>query len=366
MIVIDGDYPMAYGAMVLNRDLTLPIDGIRSVAEDRGTMSCLPQMRCGRVAAAVVKICQRVQRGDCPLPGHRSGEQAYAAARADLAYYQILETRGHVRILRTRRNLQQHIDQWSTQQSTADLPVGLILGIEGADSILWPAQVHDWREVGVRVVSLAHYGMSAWCHGTGTGTDGGLVAGADKLLREMEDAGMILDVTHASDRSNQESLERFGGRVVATHHNCRTLVRGERQLPDHLLHAIIQRDGVVGVSMDTWMLYRAGIDWSNIPPDRRRLFPREAITLRDVADHVDYICQLAGNARHAAIGGDTDGQGGCQGAPADVDTVADYGKLAGVLKQRGYSVDDVENVMFKNWLRVLSAGMSDDEGSQNG
>ena len=365
MIVIDGDYPMAYGAMVLNRDLTLPIDGIRSVAEDRGTMSCLPKMRCGRVAAAVVKICQRVQRGDCPLPGHRSGEQAYAAARADLAYYQILETRGHVRILRTRHDLQQHIDQWSTQENTEDLPVGLILGIEGADSILWPEQVHDWREVGVRVVSLAHYGMSAWCHGTGTGTEGGLFAGADKLLREMEDAGMILDVTHASDRSNEESLEQFGGRVIATHHNCRTLVPGERQLPDHLLHAIIQRDGVVGVSMDTWMLYRAGIDWSNIPPDRRALFPREAITLNDVADHVDHICQLAGNSRHAAIGGDTDGQGGCEGAPADVDTVADYGKLADVLMQRGYSADDVENVMFKNWLRVLSAGMLDNEEANN-
>ena len=361
MIVIDGDYPMAYGAMVLNRDLTLPIAAIRSVAEDRGTMSCLPAMRCGRVAAAVVKICQRVQRGDCPLPGHRSGEQAYAAARADLAYYQILETRGHVRILRTRGNLQQHIEQWATSESTEDFPVGLILGIEGADSILWPEQVHEWREVGVRVVSLAHYGMSAWCHGTGTGAAGGLFAGADMLLRAMEDAGMILDITHASDRSNEESLERFGGRVIATHHNCRTLVPGERQLPDHLLHAVIQRDGVVGVSMDTWMLYRAGIDWSNIPPDRRRLFPREAITLNDVADHVDYICQLAGNSRHAAIGGDTDGQGGCEGAPADVDTVADYGKLAGVLMQRGYAIDDVENVMFKNWLRVLSAGMSDHE-----
>ena len=114
MIVIDGDYPMAYGAMVLNRDLTMPIDRIRSVAEDRGTMACLPEMRRGRVAAAIVKICQRVQRGDCPLPGHRSGEQAYVAARADLAYYQILETRGHARILRTGDELQQHIRQWST------------------------------------------------------------------------------------------------------------------------------------------------------------------------------------------------------------------------------------------------------------
>ena len=62
--------------------------------------------------------------------------------------------------------------------------MGFILGIEGADSILWPEQVHDWWDVGVRVVSLAHYGISAWYHGTGTGTDGGLFPGADKLKRE--------------------------------------------------------------------------------------------------------------------------------------------------------------------------------------
>ena len=146
MIVIDGDYPMAYGAMVLNRDLTLPIDGIRSVAADRRTMSCLPTMRCGRIAAAVVKICQSVQRGGCPLPGHRSGEQAYTAARADLAYYQILQTRGHVRILRTRHDLQQHIDQLLTQQSTEDLPVGLILGIERANQVPWRLTQLSHRE----------------------------------------------------------------------------------------------------------------------------------------------------------------------------------------------------------------------------
>jgi membrane dipeptidase len=361
MIVIDGDYPMAYGALVLNRDLTAPIETIRSEPEDVGTMSCLPEMRCGWIAAAVVKICQRVKRDDCPLPGHRTGEQAYAAARADLAYYQILEARGHARILRTGNELQEHICQWSGEEHTDDLPVGLILGIEGGDSILWPEHVHDWYAAGVRVVSLAHYGVSAWCHGTGTGTDGGLFAGTDRLLREMETVGMILDLTHASDRSNEESLELFGGHVIATHHNCRSLVPGERQLPDHLLQAIIDRDGVVGVSMDTWMLYRPGIDWSAIPGDRRELFPREAITLNDVADHVDHICQFAGNSRHAAIGGDTDGQGGCEGAPADVNTVADYARLADVLTARGYSADDVDNIMFRNWMRVFSTALPDAE-----
>ena len=103
--------------------------------------------------------------------------------------------------------------------------------------------------------------------------------------------------------------------------------------------------------MDTWMLYRPGLDWSLDIPSRRTVFPREAVTLEDLTDHLDHICQLAGNSMHAGIGGDTDGQGGCEGAPLEIDTVADYQKLTGVLENRGYSSVDIENVMYRNWQR---------------
>ena len=68
---------------------------------------------------------------------------------------------------------------------------------------------------------------------------------------------------------------------------------------------------------------------------------------------MDHVCQLAGNSKHAAIGGDTDGQGGSDGAPDDVDTVADYQKIADILAHRGYSSSDVENIMYKNWQRFF-------------
>ena len=77
--------------------------------------------------------------------------------------------------------------------------------------------------------------------------------------------------------------------------------------------------------------------------------------MQHVADHVDYICQLSGNSLHAAIGGDTDGQGGVDGAPAEVDTVADYQKLAPVLAARGYGESDIE----KNWLRFYEKHLPD-------
>jgi membrane dipeptidase len=80
-------------------------------------------------------------------------------------------------------------------------------------------------------------------------------------------------------------------------------------------------------------------------------------SLNDFVDHVDRVCQLAGHSRSAAIGADTDGQGGRAGAPREIDTVADYQKLAGVLAARGFAREDVENVMYRNWLRLFEKAL---------
>jgi membrane dipeptidase len=147
-------------------------------------------------------------------------------------------------------------------------------------------------------------------------------------------------------------MDNFTGPVISTHQNCRAITPGERQIPDELLRQIIDRGAVIGHSMDTWMLYRKGVDWANIPP-RRDVFPESAVTLEDYCDHIDHVCQMAGNSLHSAIGGDTDGQGGADGAPYEVDTVADYQKVAEILDGRGYKQDDIENIMFRNWQRFF-------------
>jgi len=362
MLIIDGDYPMCFGAMDLNRDLTLPLAHVRAAQADRfaaescpdnETMASLPEMRKACIAVAVVKVAARIHQLGNPLWGFRSSHTAYAAARGQLEYYRILETTGEARILGSSQNFKDHLKTWSEATQTEKLPVGFILGMEGADPILWPEQVQEWWTLGIRVISLSHYGVSTYCHGTGTGVSGGLFPSAKPLLQEMESLGMILDVTHASDESIRQSLEIFPGPILASHQNCRALVPGERQFPDDLLKVVIQRGGVIGVSMDSWMLYKPGLDWGAKIPPRRSVFPREAVTLEDLVDHIDHICKLAGNSLHAAIGGDTDGQGGSGGAPLGIDTVADYPKVADVMSRRGYSIEDVENVMYRNWQRFF-------------
>ncbi len=364
MLIFDGDYPMAL-AVAYNRDLTKPIAEVRAAppvrgstsrADDTQTMASLPEMRRGRVAAALVKVVVDQERPGSIIPGGpRSDDLAYARGMGQMAYYRVLEARGEVKFLRTRADVAEHFSRWEKAKATARLPVGFVIGMEGSDPILWPGQVQEWYELGLRVVSIGHYGPARYGGGTGTGPAEGLYEGGAAMLKEMDRLGVILDVTHTSDACVRQALDIYTGPLLASHQNCRSLVAGERQQPDDILRAVIDRGGVIGASMDSWMLTRnVEKDWSGRRAMKRtELFQRGEVTLEDVADHVDHVNQLAGDALHSAIGGDTDGQGGAEGAPADVDTVADYQKLAPILERRGYKAADIENVMYKNWQRFF-------------
>jgi membrane dipeptidase len=364
MLVFDGDYPMAL-AVASNRDLTRPIDEVRKAPpiaggsphwSDAQTMASLPEMRLGRVAAALVKIVVDQWRQGSIMPnGPRSDDLAYARGMGQAAYYRILETRGEAKILRTRGDVAAHVRSWEQAKDTSRLPVGFVLGMEGSDPVLWPDQLPEWYALGLRVISIGHYGPARYGGGTGTGVNEGLYENGPALLKKMDGLHMVLDVTHTSDRCVREALGIFTGPILASHQNCRALVPGERQHPDDILKAVIERGGVIGTSMDTWMLTdKVEKDWSGRKPMKRTdYFTREDVTLEDAANHIDYVNQLSGDSLHSAIGGDTDGQGGAEGAPADVDTVADYLKLVPILERRGYKLPDIENIMYRNWQRFF-------------
>jgi membrane dipeptidase len=155
---------------------------------------------------------------------------------------------------------------------------------------------------------------------------------------------MILDLTHCSDQSFWQALAHFNGHVLASHQNVRALVPHQRQFTDEQLRAIIERDGVIGACCDVWML-RPG--WA------QDVGTNDGVTLATVADQMDYVCQLAGNSQHAAIGSDLDGGFGQEQSPRDLETIADLQKLAGILADRGYGEEDIANIMHGNWLRLL-------------
>jgi len=215
--------------------------------------------------------------------------------------------------------------------------------MEGADPIVWPEQVHEWYELGLRQISLSHYGVSAYAHGTGT--EGGLTDLGPALLREMESAGIALDLTHLADGAFWEALDHFNGPVLASHNNCRALVPNQRQFTDEQITALIERDGIVGAALDAWMLYPGWVRGETSP---------QVLSLTSVADHIDHVCQLAGSCRHAAIGSDLDGGYGTEQTPHDLDTIADLQKLSGLLANKGYSKNDIASIFHGNWLRFFT------------
>ena len=140
------------------------------------------------------------------------------------------------------------------------------------------------------------------------------------------------------------------GPVLASHQNCRTLVAGERQFSDEQLRAVIDRGGVIGGSLDTWMLFP---EFRMSGDDPKTL----GINLEKIIDHWDHICQLAGNARHIGIGSDLDGLFGTEQTPYDMDTIADLNKIAPLLGKRGYGDGDIEGVLFGNFRRLLGEAL---------
>ena len=347
--IFDGHLDLAWNALSWNRDLTLPLDELRRreahlsdhPARGRATV-CVPELRRGDVRVCMATLLARARCDTPPERAHlrinpdfASQPIAAAAARGQHACYRALEEQGHVRTLQDARALEYH---WSAPANS----VGVILAMEGADPIVNPWHLDRWFAVGLRVVGLAHYGPSAYA--VGTGDSGPLTSAGVKLLRAMRHLGMILDLTHCSDPSFFQALDTFGGAVLASHSNCRALVPGDRQFSDEQIRLIIERGGVIGAAMDCWML-RPG--WERGTSDR------SLVTLDDVADHIDHVCQLAGNARHAAIGSDLDGGFGTEQTPAGIESIADLQKLAPILASRGYASDDIAAIFHGNWLRFF-------------
>lgn len=346
LIIVDAHLDLSWNALNWNRDLTLSVANIR--AQEHGMKEgnranntvAFPEMRQGRVAVCLATLLARTSGLNEAQLDYRSREITSAIALGQLAYYRIMESKGHLLMLKDGSTLDKHLQEWKSDPDSASL--GFILSMEGADPILAPDQVIDWWEHGLRVVGLAHYGLSAYAHGTGS--TGNLTQNGRALLKAMEEVGMILDVTHLADASFWEAVNLFHGHVLASHNNCRALVPGDRQFSDDQLRYLIERGSVIGAACDAWMLCPGWVAGETA---------HFAVTLETVVDHVDHICQLAGNANHVAIGSDLDGGYGTEQSPSDLDTIADLQNIPGLMRKRGYLEADIEAIMHGNWLRFF-------------
>ena len=356
MFTIDAHLDLSMNAMEWNRDLRKSIQEIRARERgmtdkpdrERATVS-LPELKRGGIGLVVATQLGRYVGPENPLPGWRSPEQAWAQTQGQLAWYNAMEAAGEMIQIRDIASFEQHLQLWTASGSQENLPIGYILSLEGADSLITLGQLEIAYQYGLRAIGPAHYGPGRYANGTDS--VGRMGPQGLALLRRMQEFNMILDATHLCDDAFWQTLDFYQGPVWASHNNCRALVNHNRQYSDEQIKALIGRGAVIGAAMDAWMIVPNWVRGQSTP---------EALGcyLEKLLDHVDHICQLAGNAAHVGIGSDLDGAFGTEQCPGDMDTIADIGKIPMLLQKRGYSETDVEAVMHGNWIRFIRKAWS--------
>ncbi len=353
-LIFDAHLDLSMNALEWNRDLRWAVPDIRASERGlrdkpdrgRGTVS-FAEMRRGRVGVCAATLIARYVKAGSPLPGWHSPEQAWAQTQGQLAWYRAMEEAGEMVQIASLGALDRHLERW--QAGGDRLPIGYVLSLEGADSLVTLDHLERAYAQGLRAVGPAHYGPGVYAQGTDA--SGGLGEPGRALLRQMERLEIILDASHLCDESFWESLDLFRGAVWASHNNCRALVPHNRQLSDEQIGALTARGAVIGVALDAWMLVPDWVRGTSTPEARD-------VSLEQVVDNIDHICQLAGNARHAGIGSDLDGAFGTEQGPRDVDTIADLQKIPALLARRGYSRQDVEDICGGNFVRFLREAWS--------
>lgn len=352
-LILDGHLDLAMNALEWNRDLRWTVEAIRKSEAGmtdkpdraRGTIS-FPSMREGNIGICIAtQIARYVKPGNF-LPGWNSPEQAWAQTQGQLAWYKAMEEVGEMIQILNREELNKHIQLW--ESNPGQTPIGYILSLEGADSLISLRHLEKAYSYGLRAIGPAHFGPGTYAHGTDS--MGGLGIKGRELLKEIERLGIILDATHLNDDSFREVMNLHNGPIWASHNNCRVFVPHNRQFSDEQITELIRRDAVIGVALDAWMLVTDWITGKSDPKDM-------GVTLKLVINNIDHICQLAGNSLHAGIGSDLDGAFGTEQCPYDLDTISDLQKIPQMLADAGYSPTDIHNIMANNWIRFLKKNL---------
>jgi membrane dipeptidase len=351
MFIVDTHLDLSMNALEWNRDLREPVSAINEREQgltdkpdrSKATVS-LPELRKGNIGLVVATQIARFVAPGNNLPGWHSPQQAWAQTQGQLAWYKAMEAGGEMVQINNQETLEDHLGLWNNDQPNEHKPIGYILSLEGADSIVDVSYLETAYRSGLRAVGPAHYGPGRYAQGTDA--TGFMGEAGHRLLREMERLNIILDATHLCDDSFWEALDHFNGHVWASHNNCRALVNHNRQYSDEQIKALIDRGAVIGAALDAWMMVPGWVRGQSTPEGTN-------CNLEVAVNHIDHICQIAGNALHIGMGTDLDGAFGREQCPYDLETISDLQKFVGLFEKRGYTHADIENMMHGNWLRFL-------------
>jgi membrane dipeptidase len=327
MLIIDAHLDLAYN-VGRGRDVRMPARE-QPIAENEIATVGFPDLRTGdvRLICATIFCNPKTPKH----AGYTSPQEAYDQAFVQLDRYDAWFAEGELK-------------RWAGEVEALHTPRAKIhatILLEGAEAIRTIEDAQWFYDRGVRIVGLS---WQRTRYAGGTATPGPLTAEGKVLVKELDRLGIIHDASHLAEQSFWDLMQATGARVIASHSNCRAIVGSdpnERHLSDDMIRAIVGRDGVIGINFfDKFMLPAAE-------------YGKRRATLADVSAHMKRICDLAGSAKHVAIGTDMDGGLGREQIPVEIETAADMPRIAEKLSADGFSDEDVKSICHGNWLRVL-------------
>jgi len=230
------------------------------------------------------------------------------------------------------------IDGWENDPSSTH-PVGLVMLMEGAEGIQSFAELEEWWDLGVRIIGPVWAG-TRFCGGSYE--KGGFTGEGLQLLEVMADLGFTLDISHMTEESALTALDRYEGKIIASHANAKALLNGpvaDRHLSDLVIRRLVERGGMMGLLPYNRFL----------KPDWNLGDPRSEVTLSTLINHLDHVCQVTGSIDYVGIGTDFDGGFGWPAVPEEINTIADLPKMGKILEERGYNQDEIQKFMGGNW-----------------
>lgn len=244
--------------------------------------------------------------------------------------------------------------------------IAILLGVEGGHMIDSSLAVLRtlWR-LGTRYLTLTHSADTPWAGSSGSDEDRGLSEFGREVVAELNRLGVMVDISHTSDRTFWDALEASTVPVIASHSSARALCPHKRNLTDDMIRAVADRGGVIHVNyyarfLDAGFAARAA-EWDSAHPDAGRdggFGARTAARLAAVGrpplgillDHIEHVAKVGG-VESAGLGSDFDGVDG--ELPAGMEDVSKVPAIADGLAARGFSEPDIEKVLGRNTLRVL-------------
>lgn len=258
--------------------------------------------------------------------------------------------------------------------------IAALMGIEGGHAIENSlSTLREFYRLGVRYMTLTWNNTNDWADAArGEKRHNGLSDFGKEVVREMNRLGMMVDVSHVSDKTMSDVLDISKAPIIASHSSARALANQPRNIPDDLLRRIAQQGGVVQVNFYTSFLdpkaIEASRERSNNPrykalaaemaekykddPERLAeesdkldaMFPLPPTPISVLIDHIDHIVKVAG-IDHVGIGADFDG---ASDMPEGAEDISQLPNITYELLRRGYSERDIRKILGENLLRVFA------------